>query len=79
MLPSYNKHCFSVYRFLESIYHDCLPLIHGDCRIEDIGLSFGILPDLETLQNGRIPDETERLEILARLKAAMLVTTNTFK
>lgn len=79
MLPSYNKHCFSVYRFLESIHHDCLPLIHGDCNIADIGLSFGILPDLETLQSGNIPDEGGRLTILARLKAVMLAPTKLFR
>lgn len=72
MLPSYNKHCFSNYRFLESIYHDCLPLIHPDCRIEDVGSSFGILDDLKTLQNGDVPSEKQRLEILDRLKKAML-------
>ena len=79
MLPSYDRHCFSGYRFLESLHHDCLPLIHPDCNIEDIGLSFGVLPDLETLQSGRIPSETERLEILGRLKAAMLVPKCYFK
>jgi hypothetical protein len=79
MLPSYNKHCFSNYRFLESIYHDCLPLIHRDCNIQDVGSSFGVLADLETLQSGRIPDEAGRLAILGRLKAAMLVTTHGFK
>jgi hypothetical protein len=79
MLPSYNKHCFSVYRFIESIHHDCLPLIHSDCNIHDIGASFGILDDLETLQSGRIPFELERLAILDRLKTAMLQPTNLFK
>jgi hypothetical protein len=79
MLPSYDKHCFSGYRFLESIHHDCLPLINGDCNIQDIGRSFGILPDLETLQSGGIPDESERLAILGRLKAAMLTPKKLFK
>ena len=79
MLPSYNKHCFSVYRFLESIHHDCLPLIHGDCNIADIGVSFGIMDTLETLKNGKIPTETERLAILATLKSKMLTPTSFFK
>jgi hypothetical protein len=79
MLPSYNKHCFSIYRFLESIHHDCLPLIHGDCNITDFGISFGVLDVLETLQSGGIPSETERLEILAKLKAAMLTPTEFFQ
>jgi hypothetical protein len=79
MLPSYDKHCFSGYRFLESIYHDCLPLIHADCNIQDIGSSFGILDDLETLQSGGIPTESERLDILGRLKTTMLTPTKMFR
>jgi hypothetical protein len=79
MLPSYNKHCFSVYRFLESIYHDCLPLIHPDCNINDIGESFSILADLKILQNGNVPSESERLDILERLKTAMLTPASYFK
>lgn len=79
MLPSYDKHCFSGYRFIESIYHDCLPLIHPDCNITDIGASFGILDDLETLQSGKIPGEAERQAILARLKTIMLEPKYYFK
>lgn len=79
MLPSYNKHCFSIYRFLESIYHDCLPLIHRDCNIEDVGRSFGVLDVMETLQSGAVPSETERLAVLDRLKSAMLTPTAMFK
>jgi len=79
MLPSYDKHCFSGYRFLESIYHDCLPLIHGDCNIEDIGTSFGVLDTLKSLQNGNIPTEEERLGILTDLKSKMLTPTQLYK
>jgi hypothetical protein len=79
MLPSYDKHCFSVYRFLESLYHDCLPLIHTDCNIADIGQSFDVLDDLTTLQSGGIPDEPTRLVILSRLKQTMLVPTKMFR
>jgi hypothetical protein len=79
MLPSYDKHCFSVYRFLESLHYDCLPLIHADCNIADIGQSFDILDDLTTLQRGIIPTEVERLSILGRLKAAMLTPSKMFR
>jgi hypothetical protein len=79
MLPSYDKHCFSGYRFLESIYHDCLPLIHGDCNIEDIGTSFGILDTLESLKSSEIPSEEARLSILADLKSKMLTPSQLFK
>jgi hypothetical protein len=78
MLPSYNKHCFSVYRFVESIFHDCLPLIHSDCNIVDIGNSFGISEDLQILQSGRIPHESERIDILGRLKSTMMAPTKLF-
>jgi hypothetical protein len=79
MLPSYNKHCFSVYRFLESIYHDCLPLVHPDCNITDIGTSFNILDTLMTLRSGTIPNDDDRLEMLAMLKSKMLTPTKLFK
>lgn len=79
MLPSYNKHCFSVYRFLESIYYDCVPLIHSDCNIDDIGKSFCILEELKILQSGIIPTEPQRLALMGQLKLAMLQPRWTFK
>ena len=79
MLPSYDKHCFSGYRFLESIYHDCLPLIHRDCNITDIGQSFNVIDIMSKLQNGNIPSEDERLSILNDLKLKMLKSTVLFK
>jgi hypothetical protein len=69
MLPSYDAHCFSNYRFVESIYNDCLPLIHPDCNIEDINKSFGI--DLSPLKASVIPTESDRLNLLETYKNAM--------
>ena len=69
MLPSYDKHCFSNYRFVESIYNDCLPLIHPDCNIEDVNKSFNI--DLSPLVTTTAPSEADRLELLDHLKTAM--------
>jgi len=72
MLPSYNAHCFSIYRFLESIHHDCLPLIHSDCNITDVAASYGVEAIFKILQNGSVPSESDRLSILNTLKEKML-------
>ena len=71
MLPSYDRHCFSGYRFIESLYHDCLPLIHPACNITDIQKSFGI--DLSPLVTSKAPTESQRLELLDYLKKIMVV------
>lgn len=77
MLPSYDKHCFSIYRFVESLYHDCLPLIHPDCNIKDVGESFGV--DMSILvRTGPFP-EKERLETLEHFKGQFLKTVMTFR
>ena len=69
MLPSYDSHCFSNYRFIESIYNDCLPLIHPDCNIEDVSKSFNI--DLSPLKTTTVPTEADRLALLETYKQAM--------
>ena len=69
MLPSYDAHCFSNYRFVESIYNDCLPLIHPDCNIVDVSASFNI--DLSPLQTSTVPSEADRLALLETYKQAM--------
>lgn len=42
MLPSYDETCFSVYRFIDAIYNDCLPIIHNKCRSDEFESSFNI-------------------------------------
>jgi hypothetical protein len=69
MLPSYNAHCFSNYRFVESIYNDCLPLIHPNCNLTDISQSFNI--DLTPLVVTTAPSESDRLALLETYKNAM--------
>ena len=76
MLPSYNKHCFSIYRFVESIKHDCLPLIHPDCNIEDVSKSFDV--DLSVLIRSDAFAESDRIEILNMMKQKMLVVQKNF-
>lgn len=73
ILPSYDKDTFSIYRFLESIWYDCLPLIFNDCRIDLFKKSFNI--DEERLRYITIsyneiefPSEERRLELLNYFK-----------
>jgi hypothetical protein len=77
MLPSYNKHCFSNYRFVESLHHDCLPLIHPDCNIEDVSKSFDV--DLSVLIRTKPFSEVDRLELLEVLKKKMLSVEKLFR
>jgi hypothetical protein len=77
MLPSYNKHCFSNYRFIESLHHDCLPLIHPDCNIKDVSKSFDV--DLSVLVRTKPFSEVDRLELLDVLKKKMLSVEKSFR
>lgn len=42
IIPSYDKKSISVYRIIESLYEDCLPLLHPDVNISDIETSFDV-------------------------------------
>jgi hypothetical protein len=70
MLQSYDKHCFSIYRFVESLENDCLPLIHTDVNIDDVSATFGI--DLSILKRDEPFSDDERLKVLKMLKEAFL-------
>lgn len=76
IIPSYDKMCFSLYRFIESIHHDCLPLIHPDCYTDEVEQSFGIsfLP-----LKGDIPTEKERVELLSYYKEKLLTCSKLFR
>ena len=76
MLPSYDNHCFSIYRWLEALHHDCLPLIHPDCNLDDVQRSFDV--DLSNLVTVDPPSETRRLEILEYLKKKFLTFKRDF-
>jgi len=69
MLPSYDVHCFSIYRFLWALEKDCLPLIHPSCNITDVQISYDV--DLKCLIDF---DRTEnvRIEMLDYLKSKFL-------
>lgn len=75
MLPSYDRHCFSGYRFIEALHHDCLPLVHPSCNVADFERSFGI--DLTPLKT--IPNENDRLELLNHLKSKIMVVEKVFR
>jgi hypothetical protein len=71
MLPSYDEHCFSPYRFIESLMVDCLPLIHVDCNLTDIQKSFDV--DMTMLIRTTPFEEEERIMVLSYMKSKFLV------
>lgn len=77
MLPSYDRHCFSGYRFIEALYHNCLPLIHPSCNVTDFEISYEI--DLYDLMRTTPLLESKRLEWLEYLKRNIMVVERTFK
>ncbi len=77
MLPSYDRHCFSGYRFMEAIANDCLPLIHPSCNFHDIGVSYNI--DLKELITDTPPMESRRLELLEYLKEKIMIVRENFR
>lgn len=88
IIPPYDLKHFSVYRFLESIHNECLPLITKDVHIEDFVKSFELSPeyinkitvDYLTIGN-KINElsESERLEILEYFKGKCLQTERKLK
>ena len=77
IIPSYDNNCFSLYRFLEAIHNDCLPLIHEDCPIDEINTQYNV--DLSILKRRTSFSEIERKSILADLKNKMLVVKYLFR
>lgn len=70
ILPSYDNSCFSLYRFIESIYNDCLPLIHRDCTITEVEKSYNV--DLSQLITDECFSEKRRMELLTYYKNKFL-------
>lgn len=66
VIPPYDLNCFSIFRFLESLMFDCIPLIHPDCNTEDLTKSFGM--DVTFLKRLEPFNESERLDVLKTLK-----------
>lgn len=77
MLPSYDRHCFSGYRFIEALHHDCLPLIHPACNVTDIQKSYNV--NLSELITQTPPSESRRLELLEYLKSNIMIVEKDFR
>lgn len=66
IIPAWWDRFFSGYRLIESLAHDCLPIINIHCRTDEINKSFGI--NLDELKLDYLPYEEFRLEKLEYLK-----------
>lgn len=76
ILPSYDKMCFSLYRFIESIHNDCLPILNSACYTEEVEQSFDVKFDRI---RDIIPTDDERIELLAYYKDKLLDCQQFFK
>lgn len=70
IMPAYETKCFSIYRLLESLNNDCLPLIHEDCFLDEINKSYNT--DLSVLVRKEPFEESERIELLNKFKNVFL-------
>jgi len=77
VLPSYDQHCFSIYRFIESLHNNCLPIINEMCNISDVQISFDV--DLTPLIMYDKPNESKRLEMLEYYKHKFLTVEKGFR
>ena len=88
MVPPYDLQHFSIYRFLESVYNDCIPLITSDVNISDFVKSFKIdenrinklIVDYKTIGN-KINElsEEDRTDLLEYFKGVCLVNKEKLK
>ena len=78
IVPAYYEPSFSIFRLIESLHNDCLPLIHPDCMIDDVNASYGV--DLsELIVSDQMFSEDQRLVLLDKYKKKFLVVDKTFK
>lgn len=77
IVPAYEKKAFSGYRFIESVFYDCLPLVFDHCNYKDFFDSYGVegyeklLINKDTVNQALSINENERLEILSYLKGKL--------
>jgi hypothetical protein len=76
ILPAYDDTCFSIFRLIESLHNDCLPLLHKDCCIVDMNKSFGV--DLSELMSEDPFPEDERIRLLEKYKKVFLSVDRKF-
>jgi len=85
IIPPYDLSHFSVYRFIESIHNNCLPLIACDVKTNEFIQSFALDNDkvsrLIFNYNDEFPeiDESERLELIEYFRDKILKYERTLK
>lgn len=77
MMPSYWDEFISVFRLIESINLDCLPILSDHCNVQPFNESFGV--DLNVLKVSNIeekglPSEEKRLLLLKELQDKIINT-----
>jgi len=77
MLPSYDESCFSIYRFIESLDKNCLPIIHESCILGEVEQSYDV--DLSHLVVDEPMSEADRLELLDYYKSKFMVFEKGFR
>lgn len=76
ILPAYDSTCFSIYRLLESLHNDCLPLLHEECYIKDVNKSYNT--DLSELISDKPFSESDRIKLLEKFKKVFLTVERKF-
>lgn len=69
IIPPYDVKSISIFRILEAINLDCIPLIHSDCNVADLEKSFDIdLSEIIVDSDWKPFTEQRRNDIIAKLK-----------
>ena len=76
IVPAYEKGAFSGYRFIESVFYNCLPLVFNHCNYKEFFQSYNIDTEKLVINNDNVNEslsitENERLELLAYLKGKL--------
>jgi len=76
IIPAYNQNYFSIYRLIEALAKNCLPLIHPDCKIDDVEKSFDV--NLHHIITTERISEVDRKALLAYYRSKILKTDRGF-
>lgn len=82
ILPTYDSMSFSIFRLIESIYNDCLPLIGNDCYIEEIvdslDIDRSVISEITIKYDEPIefPTEYRRIELIEYFKSKLFGNNN---
>lgn len=71
IIPTYDPHSISIYRIIESLELDCLPLFHKAVNMEPIIKSFGEIDERLILKDNSFKPftEDERCDIITSMKS----------